>query len=303
MVSAGAEKCPKVGHCRIFRPLFGHIDKQPKIRCKNLLHGAFGWITLSVMKRVQIPLRHFFATPPTPCPYLTGRMERKVVTLLSGEEPDQLHSALSAAGFRRSQDLAYRPACDNCNACIPVRVPVARFRPNRTQRRNWRRNQDLSARIVPALATREHYMLFRQYLTTRHAEGGMADMRFGDYRAMVEDTPVDTFLVEFRDADLKLHAVCLTDRMQDGFSLVYSFFDTEDERRSLGVYVLQWHIWHALSEELTNVYLGYWIPGSRKMAYKSAFRPLEQLTPDGWMDLAPATGEDRGLPARTGEDQ
>lgn len=219
-------------------------------------------------------------------------MERKVVTLLSGEEPDQLHSVLSAAGFRRSQDLAYRPACDNCNSCIPVRVPVGRFRPNRTQRRNWRRNQDLSARIVPALATREHYMLFREYLTSRHADGGMADMRFGDYRAMVEDTPVDTFLVEFRDADLNLHAVCLTDRMQDGFSLVYSFFRTDADRRSLGVYVLQWHIRHAVSEDLTNVYLGYWIPGSRKMAYKSTFRPLEQLSADGWVDLPADTGAD-----------
>ncbi|WP_416897475.1 MAG: arginyltransferase [Minwuia sp.] len=238
------------------------------------------------MKRVQIPLRHFFATPPTPCPYLPGRMERKVVTLLSGDEPDQLHSVLSTAGFRRSQDLAYRPACDNCNACVPVRIPAARFQPNRTQRKNWRRNGDLTARIVPAVAIREHYVLFRQYLSSRHAEGGMADMRFGDYRAMIEDTPVESFLVEFRDAANVLQAVCLTDRMTDGYSLVYSFFLPSSAARSLGVYVVQWHVEHARAEAIDNIYLGYWIEDSRKMAYKAGFRPLEQLTSEGWSDLA-----------------
>lgn len=237
------------------------------------------------MKRVQIPLRHFFATPPTPCPYLEGKMERKVVTLLSGEEPDQLHSVLSTAGFRRSQDLAYRPACDNCNACVPVRIPARRYKPNRTQRKNWKRNADLTARIVPAVAVREHYILFRQYLSSRHADGGMADMRFGDYRAMIEDTPVDSFLVEFRDQSNTLLAVCLTDRMADGFSLVYSFFLPSEAARSLGNYVVQWHVGHALSEGLDNVYLGYWIAESRKMAYKASFTPLEQLTTDGWADL------------------
>jgi arginyl-tRNA--protein-N-Asp/Glu arginylyltransferase len=236
------------------------------------------------MKRVQIPLRHFFATPPTPCPYLEGKMERKVVTLLSGEEPDQLHSVLSTAGFRRSQDLAYRPACDNCNACVPVRIPARRYRPNRTQRKTWNRNLDLTARIVPAVAVREHYILFRQYLSSRHADGGMADMRFGDYRAMIEDTPVDSFLVEFRDQSNELLAVCLTDRMGDGFSLVYSFFLPSEAARSLGVYVVQWHVEHALQERLTNVYLGYWIAESRKMAYKASFRPLEQLTTEGWSE-------------------
>ncbi|PJK28119.1 arginyltransferase [Minwuia thermotolerans] len=242
------------------------------------------------MKRVQIPLRHFFATPPTPCPYLSGKMERKVVTLLSGEEPDHLHSVLSTAGFRRSQDLAYRPACDDCNACVPVRIPAERFRPNRTQRKNWRRNSDLKARIMPAVATREHYILFRQYLSSRHAEGGMAEMRFGDYRAMIEDTPVDSCLVEFRDREQTLRAVCLTDRMQDGFSLVYSYFRPSDAARSLGTYIVQWHVQHAIAEGLDHVYLGYWIADSRKMSYKSAFRPLEQLTADGWEDLG--RGED-----------
>lgn len=214
-------------------------------------------------------------------------MERKVVTLLSGEEPDQLHSVLSTAGFRRSQDLAYRPACDNCNACVPVRIPACRYRPNRTQRKIWNKNADLTARIVPAVAVREHYILFRQYLSSRHADGGMADMRFGDYRAMIEDTPVDSFLVEFRDESNDLLAVCLTDRMGDGFSLVYSFFLPSEAARSLGVYVVQWHVEHALREALANVYLGYWIAESRKMAYKASFRPLEQLSTEGWIEQVP----------------
>ncbi len=237
------------------------------------------------MKRVQIPLRHFFATPPTPCPYLAGKMERKVVTLLSGDDPDQLHSVLSTAGFRRSQDLAYRPACDNCNACVPVRIPAARFQPNRTQRKNWKRNADLTTRIVPATAVREHNILFRQYLSSRHADGGMADMRFGDYRAMIEDTPVDSFLVEFRNPEDELQAVCLTDRMNDGFSLVYSFFLPSAAARSLGVYIVQWHAAYARQQGVENVYLGYWINESRKMSYKASFRPLEHLTSDGWADM------------------
>lgn len=226
-------------------------------------------------------------------------MERKVVTLLSGDEPDQLHSVLSTAGFRRSQDLAYRPACDNCNACVPVRIPVGKYRPNRTQRRNWKRNDDLTARIVPAVAVREHYILFRQYLSSRHAEGGMADMRFGDYRAMIEDTPVDSFLVEFRDASGTLQAVCLTDRMSDGFSLVYSFFLPSASARSLGVYIVQWHVKHARQEGVGNVYLGYWIAESRKMAYKAAFRPLEQLTTEGWVEMDAARAVPEAFPSES----
>jgi len=226
-------------------------------------------------------------------------MERKVVTLLSGDEPDQLHSVLSTAGFRRSQDLAYRPACDNCNACVPVRIPVGKYRPNRTQRRNWKRNDDLTARIVPAVAVREHYILFRQYLSSRHAEGGMADMRFGDYRAMIEDTPVDSFLVEYRDASGTLQAVCLTDRMSDGFSLVYSFFLPSASARSLGVYIVQWHVEHARQEGVGNVYLGYWIAESRKMAYKAAFRPLEQLTTEGWVEMDAARAVPEAFPSES----
>jgi arginine-tRNA-protein transferase len=233
-------------------------------------------------QRVQIPLRHFFATPPTPCPYLDGRMERKVVTLLAGEDPDQLHEALSQAGFRRSQDLAYRPACDGCSACKAVRIPARAFRANRTQRRTIARNNDLTALEISAQARPEHFHLFHRYLAERHADGGMADMDYSDYRAMVEDSPVRTHIVEFRDADGGLAAVCLTDRMRDGLSLVYSFFDPDLHHRSLGQYMILWHIQRAGGRGLDYVYLGYWIADSQKMAYKASFRPLEILTSRGW---------------------
>ncbi len=235
--------------------------------------------------RVQIPLRHFFATPPTPCPYLADRLERKVVTLLAGEDPDQLHDALSLAGFRRSQDLAYRPACDQCSACVPVRVPVARFTPGRSFRRVLARTADVVGREAPVQATREHFALFRRYLATRHSTGGMADMDFGDYRAMVEDSPVRTHLVEFRSGDGALFGVCLTDRMRDGLSLVYSFFEPTQSSRSPGSFIVLWHIARTRELGLDHVYLGYWIAESRKMAYKIRFQPLERLGPEGWEPL------------------
>ncbi len=238
-----------------------------------------------VKHRLQIPLRHFFATPPTPCPYLPGRLERKVVTLLAGEDPDGLHNALSQAGFRRSQDLAYRPACENCNACVPVRVPAAEFQPDPAQRRILRRNPGVLARRLPAYATREHYQVFRRYVTARHDGGGMADMEFADYRAMVEDSPVRSGLTEFRNADGRLFGVCLIDEMSDGISLVYSYFDPDFESRSPGSYIILWHIQNACELGMPYVYLGYWISESRKMAYKSRFRPLEALTQEGWRRL------------------
>jgi arginine-tRNA-protein transferase len=235
-----------------------------------------------VNQRVQIPLRHFFATPPSPCPYIPGHSERKVVTLLGGEDPEGLHNALSQAGFRRSQDLAYRPACDGCNACVSVRMPVTGFRPERWMRRIMARNTDLTARQLPAVADTEHYHLFRSYLAERHFDGGMADMGFPDYRAMIEDSPVPTHVIEFRDPEDTLVAVCLTDRMSDGYSLVYSFFDPEASERSLGNYMILWHAEKARDRGLRHIYLGYWIANSRKMAYKARFRPLEALVGSQW---------------------
>ncbi|OUR76390.1 arginyltransferase [Alphaproteobacteria bacterium 46_93_T64] len=238
------------------------------------------------MKRVEIPSRFFFSTPPAPCPYLGGKLEKKIVTLLAGKDPDHLHNTLSLAGFRRSQDLAYRPACDNCNACIPIRVVANQFSLKKSFRRIWSRNKDIFAREMPAEATAEHYDLFHRYLKSRHSDGGMSDMVFSDYQAMVEDSPVRTQLTEFRDPYDNLYAVCLTDRMDDGLSLVYSFFDPEMEKRSLGTYLVLWHIIQAKNMGLMHVYLGYWIAESPKMSYKTRFEPAEILTKEGWEPIS-----------------
>lgn len=239
------------------------------------------------MKRVEIPSRFFFSTPPAACPYLEGKMERKIVTLLAGEDPDHLHNALSLAGFRRSQDLAYRPACEGCNACVPIRVRAKSFSPSKSLRRIWASNLDLTASEKPAKATEEHFRLFHKYLKTRHFDGGMVDMDYNDYQAMVEDSPVRSQLVEFRDLDGILVAVCLTDLMDDGLSLVYSFFDPDQKKRSLGNYLIIWHILQAKYMAMPFVYLGYWISESKKMSYKKRFKPAEILTKEGWQPLVP----------------
>ncbi|WP_169568650.1 arginyltransferase [Sneathiella limimaris] len=234
------------------------------------------------MKRVEIPSRFFFSTPPTPCPYLPGKLEKKIVTLLAGKDPDDLHNTLSLAGFRRSQDLAYRPACDDCNACIPIRVLTDQFFFKKSFRRILKANADLTARELPALATEEHFNLFQTYLKSRHSDGGMSDMHYADYQAMVEDSPVSTQLTEFRNESGQLAAVCLTDRMADGLSLVYSFFDPTLTKRSLGTHLVLWHIQQAQRMGHPHVYLGYWISESPKMSYKTRFQPAEILTKEGW---------------------
>ena len=235
----------------------------------------------------QGPFQQFFGTPPTPCPYLEGQMERKVVTELAGPDTDLLYDALTEAGFRRTQSLAYKPTCEDCQACVAVRVCVDRFRPGRSLKRVLSRNRRLEAYELPPLATMEHYRLFRRYLEARHGDGGMTEMDFGDYRAMVEDTPVDSSVIEYREPDGALYAVCLSDRLGDGFSLVYSFFEPHRSGWSPGHFMVLWHIQRARLLGLPYVYLGYWIADCAKMAYKERFRPLEGLRDNGWEVLHP----------------
>lgn len=235
------------------------------------------------------PLRRphfFFTTAPMPCPYIAGRMERKIVTELVGPDARALHDSLSRAGFRRSHSIAYAPACPGCNACVPVRVVINEFTPSRAFRRTWRANADLTANIIPARATAEQYRLFNLYQEGRHTGSDMALMGFYDYRAMVEDSPIDTMLIEWRDANGRLTAVCLADRMDDGLSAVYSFFAADQpERRGLGTYVILWLIDEARRLGLPYIYLGYWIAESQKMSYKTRFQPLEGFNPDGWAPI------------------
>lgn len=228
----------------------------------------------------------FFTTTPLPCPYLAERVERRMVTELMGMDATKLNDKLSLAGFRRSHTIAYAPVCDGCSACVSVRVPVRDFEPNRTQRRILNRNVDLIAKECAPIATREQFELFQFYIQKRHADGDMALMGHADYRALVEETPVHSNLIEFRTSDGELLAGCLTDKLSDGLSAVYSYFDPDDTRRSLGTYVVLWLIERARELGLDHVYLGYWVQGSRKMDYKRNFRPLEAYTPDGWKRLS-----------------
>jgi len=231
------------------------------------------------------PDHFFFGTRSLPCPYLEGKTERKVVTDLSGPNADELYERLSRAGFRRSHSLAYRPACPNCNACVPVRIAASKFQWTKSFRRVTKTNSDLTADDIEAIATVEQYRLFSSYQRRRHEGGDMSGMDFGDYRAMVEDTPVSSRTVEFRDREGRLVAVMLMDRMEDSLSAVYSFFEGSETRRSLGTYMILWMIEHAQATGLPYVYLGYWIEGSDKMAYKARFKPLEVLDQDGWLTL------------------
>jgi arginine-tRNA-protein transferase len=233
------------------------------------------------------PLQHFYRTSALPCPYIAGQLERKLITELAGREARALYDELSRAGFRRSHNLAYRPACPSCSGCVPVRVDVANFRPGDSLRRVQRRNADLTQREIEPRATVEQYRLFIRYQRSRHAASDMAEMTYGDYRSMIEDSPIETRLLELREATGRLVGVCLLDRTDDGFSAVYSFFDPAEKRRSLGSLMVMALVERAAAEQLPYVYLGYWIRDSHKMSYKSRFRPLEQLGPRGWERLEP----------------
>jgi arginine-tRNA-protein transferase len=242
----------------------------------------------------------FYTTAPLPCPYVPGRTERKVVTEIAGPEATGLHDRLSRAGFRRSHNIAYAPVCPGCQACVPIRIPVAHFQPGRTLRRIAQANRDVDGYDVPARATAEQFQLFQRYQQARHGEGDMATMSFYDYRAMIEDTPIETSVVEFRDRDDRLVGGCLTDRLGDGLSAVYSFFAPDLERRSLGTYAILWLIGRARELDLPYVYLGYWVPDSRKMAYKARFRPSEILVGGTWRTLREGEG-DSAAPASVAE--
>lgn len=233
----------------------------------------------------------FFLTAPSPCPYLPGRKERKVFTALDGIEATELHDVLTNAGFRRSQNIAYRPSCDACDACISARVPVEKFEFTRRWRKIMLRNADLTRALRPAQATEEQFLLLRRYLSSRHADGGMAEMSFTDFAAMVEESAVHTHIVEYRYSDgpnkSELASAALVDALGDGLSMVYSFFNPDDARRSPGVYIILDHIQQARAAGFGYLYLGYWIPGSDKMHYKAEFRPLELLLGGEWRPYEP----------------
>jgi arginine-tRNA-protein transferase len=247
------------------------------------------------MSEQQKNFPEFYVTAPQACPYLPGRNERKLFTHLTNDKPRALVDSLLRGGFRRSQNIAYMPYCEGCQACVSIRVLVDEFEPSRSFRRVVARNADLVAKRVAPVPTSEQYSLFRGYIDERHGDGGMADMTVLDYAMMIEDSIIDTFLTEYRLADEPasqanggrpspgpLKGVALCDRLSDGISMVYSFYDIDDEERSLGTYMILEQVAEARRLGLPYLYLGYWIEGSRKMAYKHRFGPQERLGPNGW---------------------
>ncbi len=227
----------------------------------------------------------FFYSAPAPCPYLPGRVERRIFADLTGPKAAHGYDLLSEAGFRRSLGFAYRPACPGCNACIAVRIPVARFAAAGKWRRIQRTNNDLLVTERPPVATAEQFELFCRYQQSRHGEGEMARMDFADYRTMVEVGVMDSSILEFRRADGGLVAACLADRLGIGLSAVYSFFEPDEARRSLGTHMILTLVDECRTRGLPHVYLGYWIEECRKMAYKTRFRPIEALTREGWQPI------------------
>jgi arginine-tRNA-protein transferase len=247
------------------------------------------------MSEHQKHFPEFYVTSPQPCPYLPGRLERKLFTHLTHDKPLALVDSLLKSGFRRSQNIAYMPYCEGCHACVSVRVLTHEFAPNRTMRRTIDVNRDIRARRAPAMPTAEQYRLFRSYIDARHSDGGMADMTVLDFAMMVEDSVVRTFITEYRAKPehaletsfetWPLVSVALCDRLTDGISMVYSFFDPEEQVRSLGTFMILEHIDYARRLGLPYLYLGYWIEGSRKMSYKARFTPQERLGPNGWVKV------------------
>lgn len=251
------------------------------------------WVSLCSLGCKTNLMRHslpiapqFYVTAPQPCPYLENRMERKLFTALQGDGVEQLNNSLSQQGFRRSQNVLYRPSCVDCSACLSARINVKSFKARRSQRRTLKRNSNLIRRATSPWATEDQFDLFRRYLDSRHADGGMADMDVFEYAAMIEETPVRSRVIEYVDnSTSKLTAVSLTDVLDDGLSMVYSFYEPTLAQNSFGTFMILDHIQIAIEAGLPYVYLGYWVPGSEKMGYKAKFSGLEIYRQGRWESL------------------
>jgi arginine-tRNA-protein transferase len=233
----------------------------------------------------------FFVTAPAPCPYVPGRTERKVFAELKGKDAGSMNEALGRIGFRRSQNVVYRPSCDFCQACVSIRVVASRFTPSTTQKKLLKRHGDLEVHACEPWSTDEQWNLLKRYLAARHPVGGMAGMDGHDYADMVEQSPVDTVVVEYREPSVdgkpgRLVGCCLTDKQSDGLSMIYSFYEPDTAiRRGLGSYIILDHITRAGRAGLPYVYLGYWIDGCDRMAYKKSFQPAEALSGGSWKPM------------------
>ena len=231
----------------------------------------------------QLPL---YLSEPGPCPYLDDRTEQTIFTKM--DKPSvAAGSMLIKMGFRRSQNIFYRPQCPGCTACTPLRLPVAEFTPSKTQKRIAKKNADLSASVIHAQATQEHYDLFQRYVAARHNEkqetdGGMADMDYDAFRTMIERGAALAHILQLRDTHGHLKGAVLYDSLSDGTSAIYSYYDPQETKRSLGVFLVLCLIEHTRALGKEHVYLGYWIEQSRKMSYKTTYRPYELFLNNRW---------------------